>query len=166
MVQEKIKSGQILESESLKNIKKKVTKQGVPGAVGRPQSQGPLSRQNQIKELFNTIYETKLTTVFDEVNQQLSDKYNEDALTKTNFYYFNINKNREEFSKELKFQKQLNIAESHHMPNTQRVLSTITSNHGALPPGTLSSDAGLISVPLRSLGSSRRPSIENLPQGM
>ena len=160
MVQEKIKNGQILESESLKIIKKKATKQGVSGAVGnRPQSQGPFSRQNQIKELFNTIYETKLTTVFDDVNQQLSDKYNEDALTKTNFYYFNINKNREEFSKDLRLQKQLHIAESHQMSNTHRVLSSLTSNHGTLPPGTLSSDAGLISAPLRSTGSSRRPSL-------
>ena len=56
-----------------------------------------------MRELINTLYDSKIETVFDDVNQRISERYNEGALASTNFYYYNIMQNREEFSKELKF---------------------------------------------------------------
>lgn len=69
------------------------------------------------------MYENKIEEIYDDVSEKIKYKYNEENLTKTNFYYYNIQKNREEFQKDIQIQKQYDIAENNLMPNTQRILS-------------------------------------------
>jgi hypothetical protein len=64
------------------------------------------SGTNQIKEILNSIYDDNIEAVYDEVNQKISNKYHGDGLEKTNFYYYNLMKNREELTRDFQIQKQ------------------------------------------------------------
>eukprot|EP00347_Sterkiella_histriomuscorum_P022145 403331523 len=131
MLQRRIKTKQILLSDSLKFSHRDTQQSQSQMFTSRPSTQQSLTSKkqvggaSQIKELISTLYNSNIETVFDDVNQKINERYNEGALSQTNFYYYNIVQNREEFNRELKFKRQKEIAERHYMPHAEKIMQQI-----------------------------------------
>ena len=88
MLSNKVKLGEIQISESVNATKKK---QLAKTEYIRPKSQESIMKtkftRTRIRDLIKSIENIgRIDTVYDEVQEEIADKYNEQDLTKTNFY--------------------------------------------------------------------------------
>ncbi|CDW71707.1 regulator of chromosome condensation [Stylonychia lemnae] len=136
LLQRRIKNKQILLSESLNFNNKDSNKELAQMFNFKPQTTSSLSKTQsgkaQIKDLIQNLYESNQETIYDDVNENIAKKYNENSLQQTNFYYYNIIQNREEFNQELKFQKQKEVAQQHSLTKASKIFNQLATN-GQIP---------------------------------
>ena len=94
----KLKQGIITSSESLKAEKKKKD----DSLEEKPEKKRKLKKQDEVHELITGLHGYNHLVYYDDVNEQLYEESREQDLPFTNFYYYNMMKNSEDYEKEMK----------------------------------------------------------------
>jgi len=77
-----------------------------------------------IKEFFKSLYNSNLTKIYDPVTEEIYNKNQEGDLVNKSFYYFNMQKDQEDYVKDLQLKEQEKIANK----NQQIISSTSIRN--------------------------------------